>query len=97
MVEKAKLTRTATRRLAGEIRASLRGALDHAAGKSTGTVSDEVNRRDRRPEARLQSSRDHSRALEEIERLMDAKRDTPEGERLDLLASLVEAWEADHA
>ena len=35
-------------------------------------------------------------ALEEIERLMDAEPDTPDGDRLDVLATLVEAWEEKH-
>jgi len=36
------------------------------------------------------------RALREIEGLMNAKRNTPEGERLDALVTLVSAWEAKH-
>ncbi len=46
--------------------------------------------------APIRTKRDHRRALEEIEALMDAKRGTPEGDRLDVLATLVEAWEAKH-
>ncbi len=42
----------------------------------------------------IKSERDHQRALEEIESLMAAKPDTPEGDRLDVLVTLVEAWEA---
>ena len=42
----------------------------------------------------IKSERDHQRALEEIEGLMTAKRNTPEGDRLDVLVTLVEAWEA---
>jgi HTH-type transcriptional regulator/antitoxin HigA len=42
----------------------------------------------------IRTHRDHRRALEEIEGLMHAKRNTPEGDRLDLLVALVEAWEA---
>jgi HTH-type transcriptional regulator/antitoxin HigA len=41
----------------------------------------------------IRTHRDHRRTLEEIEGLMRAKRNTPEGERLDLLVTLVEAWE----
>ena len=37
---------------------------------------------------------DHAAALREIEKLMNADAGTPEGERLDLLATLVEAYEA---
>ena len=42
----------------------------------------------------IKSERDHQRALEEIESLMAAKPNTPEGDRLDVLVTLVEAWEA---
>ena len=41
----------------------------------------------------IKSERDHRRALEEIESLMAAKPNTPEGDRLDVLVALVEAWE----
>ncbi len=46
--------------------------------------------------APIRTKRDHRRALKEIEALMDAKRGTPEGDRLDVLVTLVEAWEAKH-
>lgn len=46
--------------------------------------------------APIKTRRDYNRALKEIEGLMDAKRNTPEGDRLDLLVTLVEAWEAKH-
>ncbi len=46
--------------------------------------------------APIRTKRDHRRALKEIEGLMDAKRGTPEGDRLDVLVTLVEAWEAKH-
>jgi HTH-type transcriptional regulator/antitoxin HigA len=46
--------------------------------------------------APIKTKRDHRRALKEIEGLMDAKRGTPEGDRLDVLVALVEAWEAKH-
>ena len=42
----------------------------------------------------IKTHRDHRRVLEEIEGLMNAKRNTPEGDRLDVLVTLVEAWEA---
>jgi antitoxin component HigA of HigAB toxin-antitoxin module len=42
----------------------------------------------------IKTRRDYSCALREIEGLMDAKRDTPDGERLHALVTLVEAWEA---
>ena len=44
----------------------------------------------------MKTNRDHRRALKEIEGLMAAKRNTPEGDRLDVLVTLVEAWEAKH-
>ena len=44
----------------------------------------------------IKTKRDYLRTLKEIEGLMTAKRNTPEGDRLDLLAILVEAWEAQH-
>jgi len=44
----------------------------------------------------IKTARDYKDALREIESLMDARRGTPRGDRLDLLATLVEAWEAKH-
>jgi HTH-type transcriptional regulator/antitoxin HigA len=44
----------------------------------------------------IKTKRDYQRALKDIEGLMDAKRGTPEGDRLDVLVTLVEAWEAKH-
>jgi HTH-type transcriptional regulator/antitoxin HigA len=44
----------------------------------------------------IKTRRDHERALREIDRLMDARPNTPEGDRLDILATLVEAWEDAH-
>ena len=44
----------------------------------------------------IRNARDHRRALREIEALMDARRGTPEGDRLDVLATLVEAYELVH-
>ena len=41
----------------------------------------------------IKSQRDYRRVLKEIEGLMSARRDTPEGDRLDVLVTLVEAWE----
>jgi HTH-type transcriptional regulator/antitoxin HigA len=46
--------------------------------------------------APIKSSRDYRRVLREIEGLMNAKRNTPEGDRLDVLVALVEAWERKH-
>jgi HTH-type transcriptional regulator/antitoxin HigA len=42
----------------------------------------------------IRTHRDYRRALREIEGLMHAKRNTPAGDRLDLLVTLVETWEA---
>jgi HTH-type transcriptional regulator/antitoxin HigA len=44
----------------------------------------------------IKTHRDYRRILKEIEGLMHAKRNTPEGDRLDVLVTLVEAWEAKH-
>jgi HTH-type transcriptional regulator/antitoxin HigA len=44
----------------------------------------------------IKTKRDYLRALKEVEPLMDARRGTPEGDRLDLLVTLIEAWEAKH-
>ncbi|CAG0927248.1 MAG: hypothetical protein EFKGCFLK_00180 [Rhodocyclaceae bacterium] len=44
----------------------------------------------------IRTKRDYEAALVEIERLMTAKRNTPEGDRLDVLVTLVEAYEARH-
>lgn len=44
----------------------------------------------------IKSARDYRHALKEIEGLMRARRNTPQGDRLDVLVTLVEAWEAKH-
>lgn len=44
----------------------------------------------------LKTEADYQAALKEIETLMHAKSDTPEGDRLDVLVTLVEAYEARH-
>ena len=46
--------------------------------------------------APIKTKRDHLRALKEIEGLMTAKPNSTEGDRLDVLVTLVEAWEAKH-
>ena len=46
--------------------------------------------------APIKSQRDYRRVLGEIEGLMNARRNTPEGDRLDVLVTLVEAWERKH-
>ena len=44
----------------------------------------------------LKTEVDYQAALKEIETLMHAAADTPEGDRLDVLVTLVEAYEAKH-
>jgi HTH-type transcriptional regulator / antitoxin HigA len=44
----------------------------------------------------IRSKRDYEAALSEIERLWGAKAGTLEGDRLDVLATLIEAYEAEH-
>jgi HTH-type transcriptional regulator/antitoxin HigA len=46
--------------------------------------------------APIKTQRDYRRVLKEIEGLMAAKRNTPAGDRLDVLVTLVEAWERKH-
>ena len=44
----------------------------------------------------LHTEADYEAALSEIERLFDAKPGTPEADRLDVLATLVQVYEAKH-
>jgi HTH-type transcriptional regulator/antitoxin HigA len=44
----------------------------------------------------IRTRADHRAALREIEGLMSARIGTPEGDRLEVLATLVEAWERKH-
>jgi HTH-type transcriptional regulator / antitoxin HigA len=44
----------------------------------------------------IRTQRDYQRALKELDKLMGAKANTPEGDRLDVLATLVAAWEEKH-
>ena len=44
----------------------------------------------------IRTAADHAAALQEIDGLMSAELGTPEGDRLDVLATLVEAYEARH-
>ena len=46
--------------------------------------------------APIKTQRDYRNVLKEIEGLMTARRNTPEGDRLDVLVTLVEAWERKH-
>ena len=41
----------------------------------------------------IKTKQDYLHTLKEIEGLMTAKRNTPEGDRLDVLVTLIEAWE----
>ncbi len=44
----------------------------------------------------IKTEADHEAVLEEVDGLMNAKPDTPEGDRLDVLTTLVEVWEEKH-
>ena len=44
----------------------------------------------------LRTEKDYRQALSEIERLWGARLGTPKGDRLDILATLIEAYEAEH-
>jgi HTH-type transcriptional regulator/antitoxin HigA len=41
----------------------------------------------------IKTDRDYRAALKEINKLMDARANTPEGDRLDVLVTLAQAWE----
>ncbi|HKU77603.1 MAG TPA: hypothetical protein VJR02_27065 [Pyrinomonadaceae bacterium] len=44
----------------------------------------------------IKNERDYRNTLKEIDSLMDARSNTAEGDRLDVLVTLVEAWEEKH-
>ena len=44
----------------------------------------------------IKNERDYRTAMNEIDGLINAPPNTPEGDRLDVLAALVEAWEEKH-
>jgi HTH-type transcriptional regulator/antitoxin HigA len=44
----------------------------------------------------IRSEADYNQALAEIQRLWGAKSGTAEGDRLDVLATLIDAYEAEH-
>src|SRR4051794_27390505 len=44
----------------------------------------------------IKNERDYRKALKTIDGLMDARRNTPDGDLLDILVTLVEAWEERH-
>jgi HTH-type transcriptional regulator/antitoxin HigA len=44
----------------------------------------------------IRTRRDHESAMKTIERLWGARAGTPEGDQLDVLATLIDAYEAEH-
>jgi len=44
----------------------------------------------------IRTKRDYEIALKQVERLWGAKAGTPEGDRLDVLATLIDAYETEH-
>jgi HTH-type transcriptional regulator/antitoxin HigA len=44
----------------------------------------------------IRTAKDYERAMKEVESLWGAKNGTPKGDRLDVLATLIDAWEAVH-
>ena len=44
----------------------------------------------------IRSEADYEAAMAEVERLWGAKLGTPRGDRLDVLATLIDAWEGEH-
>src|SRR5436305_14981780 len=44
----------------------------------------------------IRTKRDYEAALKDVERLWGAKGGTPEGDRLDVLATLIDAYETEH-
>ena len=44
----------------------------------------------------IKTKQDHSAALKRIEKLMSAAQDSPEEDELDVLATLVDAYETEH-
>ncbi len=44
----------------------------------------------------IRTRRDYTEALKTVEGLMDAKAGTPQGDRLDVLVTLIQAYEAKH-
>jgi HTH-type transcriptional regulator / antitoxin HigA len=44
----------------------------------------------------IRSKKDYDRALAEVKELWGAKTGTPKGDRLDILATLIEAYETEH-
>lgn len=44
----------------------------------------------------IRTAADHQAALAEVERLWESADGTSDGDRLDILATLIDAWEAEH-
>ena len=44
----------------------------------------------------IRTKADYKRALADVDRLWGARTGTPEGDRLDLLATLIDAYETEH-
>jgi HTH-type transcriptional regulator / antitoxin HigA len=44
----------------------------------------------------IKTEQDYDAALSEVEQLMDAELESPDGDRLDVLVTLIEAYEAKH-
>jgi HTH-type transcriptional regulator/antitoxin HigA len=44
----------------------------------------------------IKTERDYNRVMKQIDGLMNARANTPDGDRLDVLATLAEAWEEKH-
>jgi HTH-type transcriptional regulator / antitoxin HigA len=44
----------------------------------------------------VKTEKDYQQAIQRIEQLWDAQKDTPEGDELELLVTLAEAWEMKH-
>ena len=44
----------------------------------------------------IRTQADYEAALNEVDKLIDAKPDTPKGDKMDVLVTLIEAYEAEH-
>jgi HTH-type transcriptional regulator/antitoxin HigA len=49
-----------------------------------------------RPVRPIKTARDYAAAMTEVERLWGSRSGTPEGDRLDVLATLIDAYESEH-
>ncbi len=79
------------------MRLSCSSSASHIGARSTGDCEDLPLRQSATIEINpIKSDRDCRRALKEIDRLMDARLNTEDGDRLDVLTSRVEAWEEAH-